>query len=277
MRSRLARWIVDRYPRGWRERYGDEVRALLDDGRVSWADVVDLLRGCLSEWKVAAADPEHHPRVFQFVTGLEVLFGKLILLLSLVLPAAAIAVYLNRRVGPAPEWVAISGSAFYLAVMIVTTSTILHGRRGYIPTIGTLSARQIMWWTPFAFGTITAMLWTGIPDTQRSLTAGSLSRLLNTLLIVVFFMAFTHRPRFMLDLASAMGSRRYLLHWAKLEVARCESLDLRNPTRAPQLTSAQAAVDRLERELQQIYTAIRERRPLPSEPTQSSGSEESAG
>jgi hypothetical protein len=32
MRSRLAHWIVDRYPRDWRERYRDEVRVLLDDG-----------------------------------------------------------------------------------------------------------------------------------------------------------------------------------------------------------------------------------------------------
>jgi hypothetical protein len=97
MRSFLARRILDRYPRGWRQRYGDEVRALLDDGRVPWNDIADLLRSCLSEWKVALADPEHHPRIFQFVTGLEVLVGKLILLASFLVPSAALAV--SRRLG----------------------------------------------------------------------------------------------------------------------------------------------------------------------------------
>src|SRR5687767_13306898 len=103
MRSRLARWIVDRYSPGWRERYRDEVRALLDDGRVTSADVIDLWRGCLSEWKVALADPEHHPRVFQFLTGLEALCRGLIKIATFVLPAVATAAYLRRQVGPAPE------------------------------------------------------------------------------------------------------------------------------------------------------------------------------
>jgi hypothetical protein len=262
---RLARRILERYPRDWRARYGDEVRALLDDGRVTWADVIDLSRGCLSEWKVALADPEHHPRVFQFVTGLEILCGKLILLASFLLPSAALAVYLRRYVGPAPDWIADVGLTLYLVIVIVMMrSMIWQSRSGHLSTpYGTLSGRQLWWWVPLAAGTTTAILWTeGLPDLRSTLTTTTLSRLLIVMMIVMWFLSVTHRARFMLDLASEMGSRRYLLHWAKLEVARCEGLDRWDPTRATQLASAHAEVERLERELQLIYAAIRDGRPL---------------
>ena len=265
MRNVLARRILDCYPRGWRERYGEEVRALLDDGRVSWADVIDLWRGCFSEWKVALADPEHHPRVFQFLTGLEILCGKLILLVAFLLPAAAAAAYLHRYVGPPPEWVGNIGATLYFVLgMQVFLSMRRQSRGGHLRTpYGTLSARQLMWWVPLAVSAMTVILWTeGLPDFRSTLTTTTLSRFLIVMMIVLWFLSATHRSRFMLDLATEMGSRRYLLHWAKLEVARCEGLDRRDPTRPQQLAAAQAEVDRLERELQDIYGAIRVRRPL---------------
>jgi hypothetical protein len=263
--TRLACRILERYPRAWRERYGDEVRALLDDGRVSWTDVIDLCRGCLNEWKIALADPEHHPRIFQFLTGIEVLCGKLILLASFLVPSAALAVSLRRYVGPAPGWfVDVGLMVYFVMLMMMSRSRISQSRNGSLSTpYGTLSGRQLWWWVPLAAGTTTAILWAeGLPDFQSTQTTTTLSRLVMVMMIVMWFLSVTHRPRFMLDLASEMGSRRYLLHWAKLELERCESLDPRDPSRAPQLAAAQAEVARLERELQDIYAAIRERRPL---------------
>ena len=275
MRSGLARWLVDRYPRGWRDRYGDEIRALLDDGRVTSADVIDLWRGCLSEWKVAVADPEHHPRVFQFITGLEVLISKLILLVSFVIPSAALAVYLHRQIGPPPDWLGIVAGSLYLAIAIVMIRSLIRQRDSgrFVAPYGTLSTRQLMSWVPLAFATMTLFLWAAeVPGLRSALTTTTLSQLANVMFIVMWFLSVTHRPRFMLDLASQMGSRRYLLRWAKLEVARCESLDTRDSTRTSQLGQAQAEVDRLNRELQLIYAAIRDRRPLPAELTQSASS-----
>jgi LPS O-antigen subunit length determinant protein (WzzB/FepE family) len=43
----LARIAVTLYPAAWRERYGDELRALVEDSRPGWASVFDLLRGAL--------------------------------------------------------------------------------------------------------------------------------------------------------------------------------------------------------------------------------------
>ena len=51
MRHRLARRIVDLYPRVWRERYAAEFLALLDDrDDLGWRDVADIGRGAVREW-----------------------------------------------------------------------------------------------------------------------------------------------------------------------------------------------------------------------------------
>jgi len=44
---RLARFAVTLYPAAWRERYGEELRALVEDARPGWASVFDLLRGAM--------------------------------------------------------------------------------------------------------------------------------------------------------------------------------------------------------------------------------------
>jgi hypothetical protein len=51
MRRRLARRIVDFYPRAWRDRYEREFVALLDDrDDLGWRDVADIGRGAVREW-----------------------------------------------------------------------------------------------------------------------------------------------------------------------------------------------------------------------------------
>ena len=40
-------WLVRRYPRWWRERYADEVLALLEDRPPSRRDRLDLARGAI--------------------------------------------------------------------------------------------------------------------------------------------------------------------------------------------------------------------------------------
>ena len=43
-------FIIRLYPRKWRERYGDELAALLDDRSMNFRDGVDLLVNCAREW-----------------------------------------------------------------------------------------------------------------------------------------------------------------------------------------------------------------------------------
>jgi hypothetical protein len=55
MTPRLARWLVRLYPRDWRERYGEEFDALLQDDSGGFRAVVNVLRSALSERVVPAA------------------------------------------------------------------------------------------------------------------------------------------------------------------------------------------------------------------------------
>ncbi len=55
MTPRLARWLVRLYPCDWRERYGEEFDALLQDGAGGFRAVVNVLRSALRERVVPAA------------------------------------------------------------------------------------------------------------------------------------------------------------------------------------------------------------------------------
>jgi hypothetical protein len=46
-----ARLLVRLYPRKWRERYGEELLALVDDQPVTVRDTADLVANCLREWE----------------------------------------------------------------------------------------------------------------------------------------------------------------------------------------------------------------------------------
>lgn len=46
--NRLLRWTLRLYPRSWRDRYGAELEALLEDKGATYVDLPDLLRGALT-------------------------------------------------------------------------------------------------------------------------------------------------------------------------------------------------------------------------------------
>src|SRR5690242_20618397 len=45
--KRYLRMAAQLYPRPWRERYGDEFEALLDDAPPTWRDAADIVLGAL--------------------------------------------------------------------------------------------------------------------------------------------------------------------------------------------------------------------------------------
>lgn len=49
MTPRLARWLVRLYPRDWRERYGEEFEALLQDSSGGLRALVNVLWSALRE------------------------------------------------------------------------------------------------------------------------------------------------------------------------------------------------------------------------------------
>ena len=67
MRSvRIAHALIRLYPRAWRVRYAGELGALLQDQPPSFPQLVDLLRGCGSEWGRVLSDPIAYPRLSVF-------------------------------------------------------------------------------------------------------------------------------------------------------------------------------------------------------------------
>jgi hypothetical protein len=62
MLRRLARAIVYRYPPPWRERYADEVLALIEDSPVRFGDLGELVRGLIVERARALIEDADHPR-----------------------------------------------------------------------------------------------------------------------------------------------------------------------------------------------------------------------
>ena len=53
MTPRSARWLLSLYPAGWRDRYGAEFIALLEDSRLTWSVLFDVIAGAGREWSRA--------------------------------------------------------------------------------------------------------------------------------------------------------------------------------------------------------------------------------
>ena len=50
MTPRSARWLLSLYPAEWRDRYGAEFVALLEDSRLTWSVAFDVVAGAAREW-----------------------------------------------------------------------------------------------------------------------------------------------------------------------------------------------------------------------------------
>lgn len=75
MLRRLARAIVLRYPQPWRERYEDEVLALIDESPARTRDLGELIRGLFVERAMALIeDADHPPRTANLLGALQPLF-----------------------------------------------------------------------------------------------------------------------------------------------------------------------------------------------------------
>src|SRR5688572_25959548 len=59
----IAKWLVHRYPKAWRERYASEMLALLDDSATRWRDLIDLMHGLLVERLHSVFEPGSRPKL----------------------------------------------------------------------------------------------------------------------------------------------------------------------------------------------------------------------
>src|SRR5476649_2357975 len=77
--ERISRALVRRYPRAWRQRYGDEMLALIDDAGSTWKHTLDLAIGCADAWLRAATHLDSpNNRLAAFLGAVSVRLGSAI-------------------------------------------------------------------------------------------------------------------------------------------------------------------------------------------------------
>ena len=111
--ERISRALVRRYPRAWRERYGEEMLALIDDSGSTWKHTLDLAIGCADAWFPAATR-----HFFAPINWIASLLG-----FAAVRLGSAIAIHFGL-IPPAPLQNALQG-AFALIVLFLFGSMFL--------------------------------------------------------------------------------------------------------------------------------------------------------
>jgi hypothetical protein len=167
MTRALAVRLLRLYPRTWRMRYEEEVRALLDDRAPGWRDLAGLVRGASREWIHSLADPIEHP-ILAF--AIDVLAGWMGAVMAISLVANLFAGLLNSVLGQAPDWIATLSSVAVIAASIRGFGPLfnLHqipiGVHGRTLPLGPLSARQARrWWTILSVAVVLGH-WAGDTD-----------------------------------------------------------------------------------------------------------------
>jgi hypothetical protein len=126
-RLKLATALVAMYPQAWRERYADEMQSLFADRSIAWRDLIDLIRGCGSEWWVSLTDPEIHPLAFGIIfNGTPVLIAMAVAL-AFEVAAHALAPVLNPSVREAGLAVVVLGPMIVPFLLFVRVMLPTHG------------------------------------------------------------------------------------------------------------------------------------------------------
>ena len=119
MMTRTARVVVRLYPFAWRERYADEVLALLDDSHVRLADVFELSRGLIVERAKSLIEPAEHPTLtdwgFRAVAGVIGIAPAV----TLVVGGATLGGQLARWLGKPSDTLSLIAVAACLVVLVV--------------------------------------------------------------------------------------------------------------------------------------------------------------
>lgn len=256
MMSHLARATVRRYPAAWRERYEDEVLALLAEAPVRWRDVIDLSRGLLIERVRSVLEPGDHPTLAAAVYWL--LLATLRYLPGVVATGLLLAagLWLNRTFGPAPTWAAIVGFGSFLV------GTGYH-RKYYWPADRAGIPRNDRMPMPRGRGlAVLLMVFVGFGIVTWADPPGGRTGPMQTALwfyLLPGFIASQIRPRFtrsreILWAFGALDSVMSQLKWAQMELDRCRILHAEGQW-VP-LADAEADVQRLRNERDEILSVL---------------------
>jgi len=252
MLRRLARAIVLRYPRPWRERYEDEVLVLIEDSPVRFGDLGELVRGLILERAKALIEPGDSPRVSAFVFRFIAVVVRIAPSVSLIVGAALLAEVARKAVGKPSETVATAG------VMVLFTIVIGFYWRAWparskdpaVPAHRLFPTRaRVVMLTALFLGTF-LMQWGAWWSDSRPEPLFLVNRWMRLWIYIMIADHLTSgfwpwRP--MLDAFSEYNTAIRDLRWAHLEVNRCRALVDAGAAAHQDLENAEIARDRLVR------------------------------
>jgi hypothetical protein len=160
--SAITSALLHLYPRGWRRRYGAEMRALLADQRISLRTIADLLAGAvdarLNPQRAAAVEPVAPRGVFQMTkaticnpAGVSTAdaWRSAAWMIGGSLVFTALGILLKLQLGPNALSEALTLGAFFAALMLSMEPTYLkrysRPARLTISIGGALFIIAIMW------------------------------------------------------------------------------------------------------------------------------------
>jgi hypothetical protein len=143
---KLATGIVARYPRAWRERYADEVLALVEDRSAGWGDVFDLIRNAITEWRLSVTSPDEHFVVAGIVLRVTPLLQAMLLAIAFQGLATAVVPFLHAAITISKHWALVGlvvPLAFLLRAIALPLMSIAVESGGHPPPLQTFSRREI--------------------------------------------------------------------------------------------------------------------------------------
>jgi len=253
MMSRLAASILRRYPAPWRERYEDEVLALMEDSPVRLSDLGELIRGLLVERAKALIEPGDSPRLSAFVFWSIAALVRVAPSLSLILGAAALAEWARQDLGIPSENVTVAGLTVLLVVMIgfhwrKWKTRAEHKWIGPVKHLFPATVRVVMLCALFV-GTFMMQVgdegWE--PNSQFLHFVNRWYRLWWCIAIAYPLTSAFWPWKPMLDAFSQYHSAVRELHWAQMEVDRWNTLIKEGVSAEQGMTNAEIARDRIVR------------------------------
>ena len=256
--SRLARAIVRRYPKAWRQRYEIEIAGFIEDAPAGWRDVLDLARGCVVARARAFVEPEAHPTRAWMLLGI-VRFVPALAWYAALLGLASV---LRNNLPEPPSFLAWAAVIGLLPLLVVGIRAWLKAMKRPFGPVGPLPPRWgIATWVALLSAAIVLISWAdppGNPPSRLGWTGPITS---------AFWCAWFIRRAFDLYWPSGLrlsgqlmriGGLREQLGWARMELQRCESLGA-GSVESADLVRARDEVARLERELASALADLRVR------------------
>ena len=251
MMSRLASSILRRYPAPWRERYEDEVLALIDESPARFRDLGELVRGLIVERAKALIEPGDSPRlsavIFYSIAGAMRVAPSLLLILG----AAGLAEVVRQNVGIPSENVTFAGLTILSVVFIgfhwrTWKTRAEHKWIGPVQHLFPAIARVAMLLALFV-GTFLLQVgdegWE--PSSQFLQVVNRWFRLWMYVAVAYGLTSAFWPWKPMLDAFSQYHSAVYELRWAQMEVDRWRALISEGVSAEQDLANAEIARDRI--------------------------------